>query len=123
MILGVFFFIIILIGIYFFITDPLNLKPLILDQDGTKDQQEIKNDSSGGNNLEEKMIEDKNPNLSPIQEKALESVGIDPKIIPSSFTPEQNACFENKIGKERVSAIKAGDSPTPTELYKAKECL
>lgn len=118
-VLGVIFFIIILIAIYFFITDPLNLKPLIFDQD----KQEVKSDTNSENSVEKNLTEDKNPNLTPLQEKALKSVGIEPESIPSSFTPEQTACFENKIGKERVEAIKAGDSPTPAEFYKAKGCL
>lgn len=67
--------------------------------------------------------EDKNPDLSPTQERALEVIGVDPTEVPSSFTPEQISCFEAKLGKDRVREIKAGDTPTPTEFFKAKECI
>ncbi|KXJ98158.1 MAG: hypothetical protein UZ19_OD1000756, partial [Parcubacteria bacterium OLB19] len=30
---------------------------------------------------------------------------------------------EAKLGKDRVEEIKAGDTPTPTEFFKAKECI
>ena len=120
--LGVIFFIIILAGIYFFITDPLNLKPLIFNQEENQKSTETDVDQAktGLDNITE---EDKNPALSPAQEKALETVGIESENIPSSFTPTQISCFENILGKERVMEIKAGDTPTATEFYKAKECI
>lgn len=132
MVLGVIFFVIILAGTYFFITDPLNLKPLIFNQ---KEQQEcdfidddcLPSDTPMMKDIDAKpssnTTEDKNPNLSPTQEKALETIGVPPENIPSSFTPEQVACFEKILGQERVVEIKAGDTPTATEFYKAKECI
>lgn len=116
--LGVIFFFIILAGIYFFIADPFNIKPFIFNNDQTK---EIFTPSPAAENAE--MTTDENPNLSPTQEKALETIGIEAEAIPSSFTTEQIACFENILGKERVVEIKAGDTPTATEFYKAKECM
>jgi hypothetical protein len=53
----------------------------------------------------------------------LETIGVPPENIPSSFTPEQVTCFEKILGQERVVEIKAGDTPTATEFYKAKECI
>jgi hypothetical protein len=132
MVLGVIFFVIILAGTYFFITDPLNLKPLIFNQ---KEQQEcdfidddcLPSDTPMMKDRDAKtsstVTEDKNPNLSPTQEKALETIGVPPENIPSSFTPEQVTCFEKILGQERVVEIKAGDTPTATEFYKAKECI
>ena len=43
--------------------------------------------------------------------------------MPSDITPEQEACFEAKLGAERVAEIKAGDSPTVTEYFKARDCI
>lgn len=112
--LGVIFFIIILIGAYFFITDPLNLKPLLFNKDNSE-----KSESSGtfGDSL------DKNPLLNESQEKSLEAIGIDPANIPSEITPEQETCFVEIFGQVRVNEIKAGDSPTATEIIKARSCL
>lgn len=132
MVLGVIFFVIILTGTYFFITDPLNLKPLIFNQ---KEQQEcdfidddcLPSDTPMMKDRDAKpsstVPEGKNPSLSPTQEKALETIGVPPENISSSFTPEQVACFEKILGQERVVEIKAGDTPTATEFYKAKECI
>ena len=113
------FFFIILAGIYFFITDPLNIKPIIFNKNQTK---EIST-STSSLNTEGTIPEDKNPILSPAQEKALETIGIEPSEVPSSFTPEQLTCFEEKLGKNRVVEIKNGDTPSATEFYKAKGCI
>ena len=66
---------------------------------------------------------DKNPALSEKQEKTLETFGIDPASVPSSITPEQESCFIKILGQARVNEIKAGDSPTATEYFKAKGCI
>jgi DNA-directed RNA polymerase subunit H (RpoH/RPB5) len=111
--LGIIFFILILIAIYLFVTDPLNLKPLIFDQD-----KEVV-ESTGGNSVSI----DQHPLLSESQEKTLETFGIDPADLPTEITPEQEACFEDKLGIARVVEIKAGDSPTATEYFKARDCI
>ena len=108
--LGVIFFILILAGSYFFVTDPLNLKPILFGSDE-------KAVSEVGKEV------DKNPMLNEKQEKALETFGIDPADVPSEITPEQEACFESILGEERVDEIKAGDSPTATEYFKARNCM
>ena len=98
----------ILVGVYFYIADPLNLKPLI-----SNTKSESKSTESAGT-----------PSyLSESQEKALKTFGIDPASVPSEITPEQEACFEAKLGEERVAEIKAGDSPTATEYFNAKDCM
>lgn len=109
--LGVIFFILLLIAAYFFITDPLNLKPLLFSPNNVQTTEVIG------------TMEDKNPVLSPAQEQALETVGIDPAAVPTQFTPAQVTCFEGVLGTARVDEIKAGDTPTVTEFFKAKECL
>ena len=110
--LGVIFFIIILIGIYFYVTDPLNLKPLLFNSGETSAPTET---SSGE--------VDKHPALSPEQEQTLETFGVDPASVPSEISPEQEACFEAELGEERVAEIKAGDSPTATEYFRARDCI
>ena len=112
-VLGVIIFILILFATYFYITDPLNLKPLFFgDSELTLPE---------GNSSADAV--DKNPVLSPAQEQALESVGIDPATVPSSITPEQETCFVELFGQARVDEITAGDSPTATELLRGRACI
>jgi hypothetical protein len=94
--LGVIFFIIILVGGFMFL-------------------------SSGGESDE--VVIDKNPLLNETQEKTLEKFGIDPADVPSEISTEQEQCFVDAIGAERVAEIKAGDSPTATEFFKSKNCI
>lgn len=79
--------------------------------------------TSDPGSVESGVTEDKNPLLSPTQEKVLETFGVDPADVPSSITPAQAACFEEKLGSKRVEEIKAGDSPTALEFFTAKGCL
>lgn len=131
-VLGVIFFIILLILAYLFIFDPYNIKPFIFNDETrvnmpiVSEGQSSKSDSTAGDteNTDGTTGEvDKAPNLSPAQEKALETVGINPAVVPQSFTPEQLSCFEEVLGKTRVDEIKAGDTPSATEFFKAKSCI
>lgn len=113
--LGVIFLLIILAGLYFYITDPLGLRStgsLTLPMPANQEQ-----------TTEEGVVLDKNPALTESQEKMLETVGIDPAAVPSSITPEQEACFVEKIGQQRVDEIAAGDSPSLLEIAKGKDCI
>ncbi len=114
--LGVIFFVIILLGVYLYIADPFNLREMVdetIPDMGIADSEEV---ADG-------VVEDKHPLLSPTQEKTLETFGVDPAAVPSSITPEQEACFEAELGTVRVNEIKAGDSPTAIEFLKAKDCI
>jgi hypothetical protein len=66
---------------------------------------------------------DSNPALNESQETALETFGIDPARLPTSISPEQEACFIELIGVDRVEEIKAGDTPTVTEIFRGRGCL
>lgn len=114
--LGIIFFVLIVGGICFFIADPLNLKSMMLFRSASTY-------NGNGNTGTTKTGADQNSLLSDTQEKALETFGIDPASIPASFTPEQETCFTGKLGAERVAQIKAGDAPTATEYFKAKDCI
>lgn len=105
--LGVIFLVLILVGAYLFVFDPLHLRSGSNESTAPTGAAQV----------------DKNPILSPSQEQALETFGIDPATVPSSITPEQEACFTKILGAARVAEIKAGDSPTATEYFKAKSCI
>lgn len=107
--LGVIFLILILFGVFFFLVDPLNLR--------------AGQGASAGNGVNNSAAADKNPQLNASQEQALQSFGIDPASVPSSISPEQEACFEEKLGKERVNEIKGGASPTMQDYMLARGCL
>jgi len=111
--LGVIFFLIIIAGVYFYATDPLDLKPLFLGNDTTQSATATPTAHSTSTN----------PLLNESQAQALESFGIDPAQVPSTITPEQEACFIEILGEARVEEIKAGASPTATEFFRARGCL
>ena len=62
-------------------------------------------------------------NLSPAKKFFLQKAGIDPNSLPTTITPELEDCLVNAVGQVRAAAIKAGDVPTVTDLFKAKACL
>lgn len=109
-VLGVIFFILLVLATYFFITDPFNLKPLVFD-------------SSDSEYISSKETIDKNLLISDTQEKLLETVGVDPADLPTEITPTMHECFVGILGAERVFEIEQGSSPTPTEFFKTKHCL
>lgn len=111
-VLGVIFFIIIIAGIWFFVADPLDLRPLIDPLIFGKGA-EI--------NLDNYI--DKNPNLTSEQEKALELIGVDPAKIPNQITPELEDCFTEKLGIQRIKEIEASGQPSISDLLKVKSCL
>lgn len=110
--LGVLFFLIIITGAIFLIKNP-NIARLIIP--GIT-RYEASRASTG-------QATDKNPALNDAQEKTLETLGVDPASVPSSITPAQEKCFVSVLGAARVAEIKAGDTPSATEYYKAKGCL
>ena len=100
-VLGVIFFMLIVAAVYLYIVEPFNF----------------------GNGQASGESSDEHPLLSESQENVLKTFGVDVSALPSSVTPEQRACFESKLGKERVAEIKAGDSPTAEDIYRAKGCI
>ncbi len=111
--LGVIFSVIIIAVVAFVIIDPFNLRPLFSDLFS----------SPQANTPSNTATNDKNPLLNASQEKLLETMGVDVGSLPSEITPEMEACFTEALGAERVKQIMAGDSPSPIDLLKAKNCL
>lgn len=111
--LGVIFFLLIIAGIYFYITDPYNIRPLLSSFSAPASDN---NETTGTTGV------DKHPLLSAEQERVLENIGIDPAALPTQITAEQEACFVETLGSARVQAIKSGSTPTAAELMKASPC-
>jgi hypothetical protein len=108
--LGVTFFILLCAAAYLWFADPYGVRPLIDAMRGAE------------TTIVPSPV-DKNPALSPVQEAALEQVGIDPAAVPTSITPAQEACATEVLGAARVAEIKAGDAPTLPEIAQARECF
>ncbi|TSC84697.1 MAG: Uncharacterized protein G01um101413_81 [Parcubacteria group bacterium Gr01-1014_13] len=111
--LGVIFFILLVVGAYLYITDPYGIKPIIKSLTG----QPASTTKESGNTT------DKNPLLSPTQEKALEKIGIDPATLPTTITPAMKQCFYAKLGDKRANEIKAGAQPTAADYFAARSCF
>lgn len=110
--LGIIFFIIILIGVYLYVVDPLNIKPFIFNNEAAESSPRAGDSTTDTHSL-----------LNESQANALETFGIDPSSIPSEITPEQEACFEERLGTARVAEIQAGDAPSAAEFLTARDCI
>ena len=123
MTLGVIFFILILGSIYLYVADPFEIKPLIKLLTSSSSQTSTSNTKLDNTSTPTKDTIDKNPLLSPTQEKTLEKIGIDPASLPSSITPEMEKCFYDKLGTKRADEIKNGSEPTASDYFIARSCL
>ncbi len=138
-VMGVIFTILIVIGIYLFITDPWNIKPILFGgstgmsipkQQVQKATPVTTTESSGATTSTEmadakthSLTTDSSFTLSDKQKQALVSFGIDPVVVPSTISPEVEACFVVNLGASRVAEIKAGAVPGAIEFFKAKSCI
>lgn len=107
--LGIIFFVLIFVSLYLYAIDFLNIRSLV-------------SGSGSGETVTSDGV-DKHPLLNETQEAALEDFGVDPSNVPDQISSEQEACFREKLGDERVEEIKAGDTPNTIELLKAKDCI
>lgn len=110
--LGILFVFLVLGGVYFYVTDPMNLKPMLFGSDST----ETKNDNT-------KPVVAGGFQLSESQKQALVSAGMDPSKVPSSISATQETCFMNALGNARVVEIKGGAVPSGVEFLKSKSCI
>lgn len=110
-----------------FIFNPLNLRTKLMSgiinsylSNTIKDYEPLKEntDTSGA-----VVPTNTHPLLNEEQQKTLEKYGVDVSQLPSSINPEMEACFVEKLGKERTQEIVGGDSPTATEFFKSRSCL
>lgn len=125
--LGIIFVILMIICMYFFITDPYNLKPLFFGSSAPVQNSNVPisgdEDNNTGNNISTESEVSGGFELSPAQVEALISLGIDPATVPTSINSEQEACFVMALGEARVAEIKQGAVPGAFEFLKAKACI
>ena len=111
-------FLILIIGVIYFVwADPLDLRQYFSAFKNPVFTQQNINVKSSTQELKN------NPLLTDDQENALRQIGVDPASLPTEITPEMEKCFEETLGKARVLEIVVGDTPSPLELLKAKNCL
>jgi hypothetical protein len=120
-VLGVLFLCIICAGVYLWFADPYELRPLI--------ERYASSDTKVGDTSLQKSItgdespSDKHPALTTEQERALESIGVDPATLPTSLTKEQVLCAKSILGEARSQEIQKGAVPTTKELFSIRSCL
>ena len=118
---------IIIVVAYVFVKNPFDVRGIVLQRLGfvAEKTQEINipvvGDSQDNNVPEASQSPASNLPISNEQQKALESAGVDPSKI--NITPEMEACFTEKLGKEKVEEIKSGAVPGPLDIFKARSCL
>lgn len=123
-VLGVLFLLELLMIAYFFIVDPWNIKPFIFPDKSASSERVITEQGMQESDVSGTQAETSaSTGVTPAQAKALETVGIDPKAVAQSFTPEQIVCFEAILGAERVVEIKGGAVPSFSEYNSVKGCL
>ncbi len=99
----------IILGIWFFTTDPLHMF------DKRTDVSPVSSDTA--------TTTFDHPYLSPEQEEQLQQYGFDIQKLPTNITPELQACAIEKLGASRVEALRAGAKPTATDFFRARGCL
>lgn len=109
--LGIIFFVLLLALGYVYATNMFGIRTI------------LSGDTSMNASEQSASLEDKNPILSPAQEKVLEGMGIDPSLLPKTITPQMMSCFNEKLGAQRVLEIKNGSTPKPAEYLVIKSCF
>ncbi len=124
-ILGVIFFVMLLAGTYFYISDAYGIRTFVSLMTNTQPTSidVIQKPGTNGAVTTAPIQKDANPYLSESQEAALENVGINPAPLPTSVSDTQKTCLINAVGEARANEIKAGALPTPMEILKAKSCF
>ncbi len=66
---------------------------------------------------------DEHPLLSETQEKTLKTFGVDVSELPTEIDNNLETCATDLLGEERVAEIIAGDTPSLSDILKAKKCF
>ena len=141
-VLGVLFLLLIIAGAYVVVADPFGLRPIYnmlrrapatvtSSTGGSAQETRVEKPTAKSPTAPQNIVPtpttsvpaDPNPLLTPEQEAALSSLGIDPASLPSEITPAMEACFTGILGASRVAEIKAGSDPTPLEFFQVRSCL
>lgn len=116
-----------------FVFNPYNLRTKLVGgvinsylSSTIKDYEPLKKDADTSDNADTSgsvTTAEKHPLLNEEQQKALEDYGVNVSQLPSSISPEMEACFVEKLGEARTQEIVEGDSPIAIEVFKSRSCL
>lgn len=120
---GVIFIILILVGIGFFLATSMGSKSSVVNTQTNTGTTETTKTADSNTTATPEADGSIAITLSDEQRSALSTFGIDPNTIPASISAEQVACFEAELGVARVAEIRAGDSPSAMDFFKAKSCI
>ncbi len=120
---GVILVILILVGMVFFIANSGGSKSTVVNTQSNTAPTENTGTPENGASTATEGDGSMAITLSAEQRSALSTFGIDPNTIPSTISAEQVACFEAELGVARVAEIRAGDSPSAMDFFKAKSCI
>ncbi len=121
--LGVVFFLLIIAGTTVYVSFTKSGAPLLNSIDAVGVSIEENTKAAATNPSRVSSTTDSHPLLSEGQEKALKTFGIDPATLPTSISPAQEQCFIEKLGAEKVVAIKNGAAPSAADLFMARDCV
>lgn len=130
-VLGFIFFWIIVAVIYFIVTDPFNLLPIVkmlwqenssevIRVDDTSTTVDQPASSEHTDSVETTAVNNGGPTAE--QSAALKSVGLGAGAV-ATVTPEQEACFVKILGQARVDSVKAGAIPSASEFFSVRGCI
>lgn len=106
---------------YLWFVDPLNLKPVLFPPAPAAATTSVPTTTTqvptNGGKLPAQ------PQLTPQQQTAANSLGLDPNAVATLLNPTTEACAVAALGKARVDEIKAGAAPTAVDIYAARSCL
>ncbi len=115
--LGVIFFCLILGAAYLWFADPWNLRPLVSAFVSPQLKSQMPRSIDRGDRPQAPAY------LSDQQVMMLETAGIDTSALPSTISPETEACLVGVVGDERAAEIRGGSAPSARELFEARACL
>jgi hypothetical protein len=135
--MGVLFSVLLLGILWFYVTDPYNLKPLLfgtmnsslLFEEALEDATIPDTTQATDTASQETSLSETSPSpsagfvLLPAQRQALIQFGVDPAAIPAEITGTQMTCFVEALGAPRVAEIQSGAVPTPIEFLRANVCI
>ncbi len=106
---------------YLWFVDPLNLKPVLFPPAPAAANSPVPTTTtqvptSGGRQPSQ-------PQLTPQQQAAASSLGLDANAVAMLLNPTTEACAVTALGRARVDQIKAGAAPTAVDIYAARSCL
>ena len=114
-----------LLTFYIYKQNPFNIQACLISSvlNASKIAEPNSSQSSTGSETTKTSPPVDHPLLSNTQEIMLEDAGIDIGTLPTTLSPEMEACGVETLGRERVNELINGATPGPLDILRAKSCL